>query len=84
MPTVDPLPTAEMELERPLVDSPAPVIDTQLGVWERIKRLFGVKSPAPTQLVMSEVVDTETSALTPTPAVSPATDTPPEEKKLIV
>jgi hypothetical protein len=58
--------------------------DTQLSVWERIKRMFGVKSPAPTQLVMSEVVDTETSAPAPTPAVSSATDTPPEEKKLIV
>jgi hypothetical protein len=84
MPTVDPTPTAELELERPLVDSPAPVIDTQLGVWERIKRLFGVKPAAPTQLVMTEVIGTETSAPAPTPAVSSATDTPPEEKKLIV
>jgi hypothetical protein len=84
MPTVDPTPTVEVQSTLPLVESSVPMNDTQLSVWERIKRMFGVKSPAPTQLVMSEVVDTETSAPAPTPAVSSATDTPPEEKKLIV
>ena len=84
-PTVDPLPTAEMEPEHPLVDSPAPVIDSQLGVWERIKRLFGMKPAAPTQLVMTEVISTENSAPDTTiPVASPATDIPPEEKNLIV
>ena len=84
MPTVDPTHPVEVQSTLSLGEVSVPMSDTQLSVWERIKRMFGVKSPAPTQLVMSEVVDTETSAPAPTPAVSSATDTPPEEKKLIV
>jgi hypothetical protein len=84
MPTVDPTPPVEVQSTLPLGEASVPMSDTQLSVWERIKRLFGVKPPSPTQLVMTEVVGTETPAATPSTVDAATIDTPKAEKKLIV
>lgn len=80
MPTVDPTPPVEVQSTLPLGEASVPMSDTQLSVWERIKRLFGVKPPAPTQLVMSEV----TATATPPASAATTTDAPQEGPKIIV
>jgi hypothetical protein len=84
MPTVDPTPPVEVQSTLPLGEASVPMSDTQLSVWERIKRLFGVKPPAPTQLVMSEVTATELTTDTPPVSAATTTDTPQEVPKIIV
>ncbi|MCX6014000.1 MAG: hypothetical protein NT020_00175 [Chloroflexales bacterium] len=84
IPTVDPTPTAEVQSTLPLGEASLPMSDTQLSVWERIKRLIGVKPPAPTQLVMSEVTATATPTDTPPSPAATTTDAPQEGTKLIV
>ena len=84
MPTVDLTPPVEVQSTLSLGEASVPMSDTQLSVWERIKRLFGVKPPTPTQLVMSEVTATEPTTDTPPASAATTTDTPQEGTKLIV
>jgi hypothetical protein len=84
IPTVDPTPPVEVQSTLPLGEASVPMSDTQLSVWERIKRLFGVKPPAPTQLVMSEVTATATPTDTPPSPAATTTDAPQEVPKIIV